>query len=179
MQGEIVGFEGDSVILKRPNGTTFSVRFAYLIKSNRVDLDAERNRWKEVHDPVRLRERREKFFATQCLITGTVFQKSTDSITVKSQLGDGRWATAPYLYDDIRDVDKSSVHVGDRVRFFCYEAYTVKVTTLDGEERQRMSRTIKVPEEFKSDPRTILPDPGNDELWHAAHPSPALADHHD
>jgi hypothetical protein len=49
MQGEVVGFAGDTVTIKRPDGQAFSVPIAYLTESNRVDLAAERvKQWKEV-----------------------------------------------------------------------------------------------------------------------------------
>lgn len=49
MQGEVVGFSGDMVTMKRPDGKTVSVPIAYLAESNRVDLAAERvKQWKEV-----------------------------------------------------------------------------------------------------------------------------------
>ena len=49
MQGEVVGFAGDTVTMKLPDGKTISVPIAYLVESNRVDLAAERvKQWKEV-----------------------------------------------------------------------------------------------------------------------------------
>jgi len=49
MQAEVVGFAGDTVTLKCPDGKIFSVRIAYLTESNRVALVAERaKQWKTV-----------------------------------------------------------------------------------------------------------------------------------
>jgi hypothetical protein len=49
VQGEVVGFAGDAVTLKRADGKTFSVPIAYLDPSDRAYLMAERaKQWKEV-----------------------------------------------------------------------------------------------------------------------------------
>ena len=49
IEGEVLSFAGDAVILKGANGKTFSVPIAYLTASNRVFLAAERTKqWKEV-----------------------------------------------------------------------------------------------------------------------------------
>lgn len=49
IEGEVVGFSGDAVNLKRPDGKTFSVPIAYLTATNRTVLSAERaKKWKEV-----------------------------------------------------------------------------------------------------------------------------------
>ena len=42
IEGEVVGFSGEAVNLKRADGKTYSVPIAYLIASNRIDLVAER-----------------------------------------------------------------------------------------------------------------------------------------
>jgi len=125
--------------------------------------------------------RENAFFKTQRLIKGKVFQKQPGSITVECEPGGGMYANTPnyrasanFFHVEIRDVDISSVHVGDRVRFYGYEGYEVKVTTLVGEEIGRTSLTIKVPEEFRGDARLILPD--NDIEWYQAHgPVPSEA----
>jgi hypothetical protein len=49
VQGEVLGFTGDAVTLKRVDGKTFSVPIAYLTETDRVFLVAERaKQWKEV-----------------------------------------------------------------------------------------------------------------------------------
>ena len=49
VQGEVLGFTGDAVTLKRLDGKTFSVPVAYLTETDRVFLVAERaKQWKEV-----------------------------------------------------------------------------------------------------------------------------------
>ncbi len=49
MQGEVVGFVGNSVTMKLPDGKSFAVPIAYLTESNRVYLAAEQAKeWKEV-----------------------------------------------------------------------------------------------------------------------------------
>jgi hypothetical protein len=49
VQGELLGFTGDVVTLKRVDGKTFSVPIAYLTETDRVFLVAERaKQWKEV-----------------------------------------------------------------------------------------------------------------------------------
>ena len=49
MQGEAVGFAGDSVTLKRPDGKTVSVKTAYLSESDRNYVEKARaEEWKEV-----------------------------------------------------------------------------------------------------------------------------------
>ena len=49
MRGEVVGFTGDAVTLKRDSGKTVSVRIAYLAEGDRAYLTAERaKQWKEV-----------------------------------------------------------------------------------------------------------------------------------
>jgi hypothetical protein len=48
MRGEVVGFTGDTVTLRRDDGKTVSVRSAYLIQSDGAYLAAERaHQWKE------------------------------------------------------------------------------------------------------------------------------------
>jgi hypothetical protein len=49
VQGEVLGFTGDAVTLRRTDGKTFSVPIAYLTQSDRAMLVAERaKQWKEV-----------------------------------------------------------------------------------------------------------------------------------
>ena len=49
MRGEVVGFTGDTVTLKRDNGKTVSVRITYLAEGDRAYLTAERaKQWKKV-----------------------------------------------------------------------------------------------------------------------------------
>jgi hypothetical protein len=49
VQGAVLGFTGDAVTLRRPDGKTFSVSIAYLTQTDRVILVAERaKQWKEV-----------------------------------------------------------------------------------------------------------------------------------
>ena len=49
VEGEVLGFTGDAVTLKRADGKTFSVPIAYLAQNDRAYLVAERGRqWKEV-----------------------------------------------------------------------------------------------------------------------------------
>ncbi|HVM50279.1 MAG TPA: SHD1 domain-containing protein [Candidatus Acidoferrum sp.] len=49
LQAEVVGFSGDAVTLKKPDGKTVSVRVSYLNAADRAYLSAERSKqWKEV-----------------------------------------------------------------------------------------------------------------------------------
>jgi hypothetical protein len=49
VQGEVLGFTGGAITLRRTDGKTFSVPIAYLTESDRVFLVAERaKQWKEV-----------------------------------------------------------------------------------------------------------------------------------
>jgi len=49
IEGEVVGFTGESVNLRRPDGQTVSVPIAYLTASNRTELAAQRAAvWKDV-----------------------------------------------------------------------------------------------------------------------------------
>lgn len=117
---------------------------------------------------------REQFFATQCLIIGKVTQKHRSGrITVMSQPGNGKYPEAPRFYTEVRDVDTSAVHVGDWVKFFGYEGRYVTVELLNGEEEKRVSLSIAVPEKFKDDTRTKLPETESEiRQWHIDHPAP-------
>ncbi len=49
IQGEVVGFSGDVVNLRRADGKIYSVPIAYLTASNRTELVAERaKKWREI-----------------------------------------------------------------------------------------------------------------------------------
>ena len=82
VQGEVAGFEANSVLLKVPEGKTFSVTISYLIKSDRDYLVAKRKQSDE-EEAARARDRMSWSYETR-LIKGTVLQKIPEGLLVSS-----------------------------------------------------------------------------------------------
>ena len=118
VRGEVVGFDGNSVILKLPEGKTFSVVISYLIESDRDHLSAKRKQADE-DAADRARDRMSWSYETR-LFKGTVLQKLPEGLLVSS--GEDNLAKVGVMEYWPAIPIPNAVGIGERSRYNPYVA---------------------------------------------------------
>ncbi len=114
---------------KENNLKSFSQGTAQLMASNAAKAD--------------LKKRADKFYGKRMEIRGSVSHKYSTGVTIEC----GK------EFVDLRDVDPSLYHNHQEVVLYGYDTKTITITNLLGFPIQRDTVSLKIPDEFKSDPR--------------------------